>query len=52
MDERISKAKKAWVTPELTTLGTVERLTQQGKCKTTGTTDDFGIAGIDSATPC
>jgi len=35
------QAKKAWLTPELTTHGTVERLTQAPKLKTFGPVDDF-----------
>jgi hypothetical protein len=51
MDEKVSSTKKAWVTPTLDTLGTVERLTQQNKCKEPGGTDDLGSV-VSTGTAC
>ena len=47
MKQEMESTKKTWNTPELTTHGTVEGLTQQDqKLKELGSVDDFGITGI------
>jgi hypothetical protein len=40
--------QKAWTKPQLVKYGTVENLTAQIKGKRLGSSDDFGVTGVEN----